>query len=269
MTLESTTENAENQEAPTEEVPATEETSTETAPVEGAEPAEAANADAEAAANSDEEEKAAEDKRKRAGGFQRRIEKLEREREILLAQLQTNRPPQPAQQQPEKPKDAAAEFEQFIANKVAERLAAEREQERHEKVRADFDRRTQEVRAANSDFDDALASVSHIPVPPFIHQALLTAEQGPALMYQLAKNPAELARISALPPVQAALEIGRLDAKVSVAAAPKTAPKPVARKPAAPAPITPVTTRGASNVKRPEDMTYDEYSAWRDSQRKR
>jgi hypothetical protein len=33
-------------------------------------------------------------------------------------------------------------------------------------------------------------------------------------MYQLAKSPAELARLSALPPLDAAREIGRLEAKL-------------------------------------------------------
>jgi hypothetical protein len=60
-----------------------------------------------------------------------------------------------------------------------------------------------------------LSSARTSPYVSPLGQALLTSEHGPAIMYQLAKSPAELARISALPPLDAAREIGRLEAKLA------------------------------------------------------
>jgi hypothetical protein len=222
---------------------------------------------AEATEAATEAEQKPEEKHKRAGGWQRKIEKLEREREILIQQLNAQRggQPAPAAKQEEKPAgDQAAEYIDSIVRQRLEAIEAQRQQQA---IQAEFARRTAEVRKEHPDFDEAVMS-SDATVSPAVQQALLTSEQGPAIMYRLAKNPAELARLNALPPFDAAREIGRLEAQASVTAAPKTAPKAVARKPV-PAPITPVTARGSSNVKSVEQMSYEEYTAWRESQRKR
>lgn len=233
---------------------------------------EAAPAESEAAAAEGTEEKPAEEakpdaeKHKRAGGFQRKIERLEREKEVLLLQLQaTGRPAPPAAGGKEK--SAEEKAQEYLDTLVDKRLQ-EREAQRQAQAQvADFQKRTAEVRAAKPDFDEVVSTVD-IPTNSPLGQAILTSEAGPDMLYELAANPAELARISALPPLAAARELGRLEAKLASGAAPKTAAKPVARKPAPP-PIAPVTARGPSTVKRTEDMSYEEYSAWRRSQSKR
>lgn len=229
---------------------------------------EAAEGQAEAgdAAKAPEGEDAkAEEKHRRAGGWQRKIDRLERERAMLLDQLAAARPAQQPQatQQPQA-NDPAAEVEAFIARQIEQRLAARAEQERQQRVQAEFQRRTAEVRAANPDFEEVVESVSDVPVSPALQQALLTSEHGPALMYQLAKNPAELARISALPPIDAAREIGRLEAKVSSTAAPKTTTKSAARPPAPPTSAGSSTT-SARNL---DDLPLSEYKrAYRSGRR--
>jgi hypothetical protein len=113
-----------------------------------------------------------------------------------------------------------------------------------------------EARSRHEDFDDVLADVSHITVPPHVGDLILNAEAKAEIMYSLAKSPAELARISALPPLLAAREIGRLEAKLASGAAPQK-PKPAARPPAPPSKVggKPSSTRSL------EDLPIAEYKA--------
>jgi hypothetical protein len=227
-------------------------------------PTEEAEATAEGEEEAPEEPTPA-DKHKRAGGWQRKIQKLENE----IARLSAGQQTQPAQPtQPAKELTPEEKFDQYVSKAVERRLAAAEQERAQQQAAAEFQRRTQEVRAAHPDFDEAVEALN-VPVDSPVGQALLTSEHGPAIMYQLATNPDVLARISALPPLAAVREIGRLEAQASATAAPKkTAPTPVPRKPA-PVPITPVTARGQSAVKSPDKMTFEEYNAWRDSQAKR
>lgn len=229
------------------------------------EPAPADAAPAPAAEGADGGDPSEPEKHRRAGGWQRKIERLERERELLLEQLATQRG-QPQPPAPDKAKTPDQQAADFIAAEVEKRIAVREAQRQQEMIAAEFQRRTQEVRAALPDFDEVVSSAD-VPISPAVSEALLTSEHGPRIMYELATNPAELARISALPPLAAAREIGRLEAKASATAAPaKPNPAATPRKPAVPAPITPVTTRGPTATKDPSSMSYDEYRRWRDSQ---
>lgn len=69
-------------------------------------------------------------------------------------------------------------------------------------------------------------------------QAMGSSEQGPAVAYHLAKNPAEADRIAALPDIDQAREIGRLEARLS-------APEQQPAKTATEAPEPPPRARGA------------------------
>lgn len=254
------TEEAAPETAPEAEAPVAEQPSAEGA-------AEAAEAAEEAAP---EPESGKPEGHKRAGGWQRRIGRLEREREMLLEQLAAQRAGQPTPAQPAKAKTPEEQAAEYVESLVEKRLTERETQRQQQAITAAFQARTQEVRAAHPDFDEVISSVE-VPVSAALSEALLTSDHGPRIMYQLAADPAELARLSALPPLAAAREVGRLEAKLaSVTAAPaKPNPAVAPRKPAAPAPITPVTTRGPSAVKDPSEMTYEQYTAWRESQRKR
>jgi hypothetical protein len=206
-----------------------------------------------------------EEKRKRAGGWQRKIERLERQNELLLQQLGTQRPHGSTQAAPPgKEKTSEEKAAEYIDNLVEQRLT-KREQERQaQSAQAEFQRRTAEVRAAKPDFDDVIMSASDVPVSDGVTQALLTSEHGPAIMYELAKNPAELARISALPPLVAAREIGRLEAKLpSSTSAPKTT------KPALRPPVPPTSVNGStSSARNLDDLPISEYKrAYRSGRR--
>lgn len=195
------------------------------------------------------EEPEPEEKRKRAGGWQRRIDRLERQNQQLLDQLGAQRPgvaaggAEPGKEQTPEEKAAA-----YIDGLVETRLAKREEQKRRETVVAEFNRRTAEVRAARPDWDDVIESVAHIPASQALQEALLTSEHGPEIMYQLASSPAELARLSALPPIVAAREVGRLEAKLT-----SVAPAPVKPKAALRPPVPPTSVTGSASKTRDLD----------------
>lgn len=236
-----------------------------------AKPEEGAEETGEAAAGETPEQAAeAERKHKRTGGWQRANEKLRRERDHLAQQLaqyqtQTGEQPAPAAPKEKTPQQRTAEYlDQLVEQRLQEREAREQQA----RAVAEFQRRASEVKARHPDFDEVVDS-SEAPISVAVREAILTSDHGPEIMYQLAANPAELARISALPPLAAAREIGRLEAQAASSTAAPKKPATSVRRPSTPAPIAPVTARGPTSVKRPEDMSYDEYSAWRSSQRKR
>lgn len=170
-------------------------------------------------------------KSNRRSGWERsrlRIEQLQRANEQLTQQLiaQGGRPapgqPPPAQT----PAQKAEEYVRALARQEWEQLDQQRKTQADQ---SEFAKRAGEVRGKHDDFDEVVASVSHIPVPEYLNRAILTSEQGPEIMYQLASNPAELARLSALPPLDAAREVGRLEAKLAAKAPPaRTAKRPTA-----------------------------------------
>jgi hypothetical protein len=207
-----------------------------------------------------------EEKEKKVGGWQRRIAKLERQNEQLLAQLTAQlpaqRPTQPAAKPDaeKSPDEKAAEFVRALARQEREEF----EQQRQEQAKvAEFHRRTAEVRAAHSDFDDVLLAAD-MPISPGLRQALLTSEYGPAIMYALAKNPGELSRLCDLPPLEAAREVGRLEARqTSSTASPKTT-KPALRPPAPPTSVN----GSASSTRSLDDLPLSEYKrAYRSGRR--
>jgi hypothetical protein len=217
-----------------------------TEPDEGEEPQDKAAAKPEA-------EPDAEEKRKRAGGWQRKIERLERQNEQLIAQL-TGQRQVPAAAKPPSEKTPEEKAAEYIDGLVAKRLAEADAQRQQRAAVAEFQRRTAAVRAGMPDFDDVVMSAD-MPISPALEQALLTSEHGPAIMYKLAKNPGELARLSALPPLDAAREIGRLEAQqASSTASPKTT-KPALRPPAPPTSVN----GSASSTRSLDDLPLAEY----------
>ena len=98
---------------------------------------------------------------------------------------------------------------------------------------------------------------------PMAH-AIISHEKGPEMQYYLGKHPEEAARIASLDIPSQLVELGVIAASLreparSVAAT----PKPIT---SAPAPIKPVTTGTGSVDKSPEEMSMDEYAAYRKPQ---
>jgi hypothetical protein len=113
---------------------------------------------------------------------------------------------------------------------------------------------TAKATAAKTEFPDFDEVVNKPETPisvPMAH-AIIAAENGPAIAYHFGKNPAEAARISALNPVQAMIEIGRLSATLGM--------KPAVTVSKAPDPITPLASASErATTKTADEETAEEY----------
>jgi hypothetical protein len=235
---------------------------------------EAANDNAEGEGETEEQVQAKPDagKHKRAGGFNRKIERLERanqEKDAVIAQLSrqlgvTPEGPQPTTKAMTPEEKAAADFQALVDQRVKRQLAEERAASEQQRLLAEIAQKEQAFRATHDDYDDALDAFTRAGIPADHVQAVLTSSDAPAIMYSLASNPAELARFRALPPLAAAREIGRLEAKLASGAAPQK-PKATVRPPAPP------TSVGGSkaSTRSPEELPLSEYKRLMNGQKGR
>jgi hypothetical protein len=255
----------------------------------------------EVEAKSDESEK--DDKPKKKGGFQRRIDKLnaryaEKEREaeywrqqaLKSAGAPEQKPTEMTQKAPtveasDKPKaenfETQAEFIEALTEwKVEQKQkAAQAEQEKqklltqHETLQRTYAERFKAFTDKTEDAVEVLESLADVPRSQTVEDLILSSENGPELLYELAKNPEEAKRICSLPPTAAAREFGKFEAKVLSAKAPvqeqkKPEPKTLTK---APKPIEPVGTVAKAVRKSvyDEDLPFEEYERLRRDQMRR
>ena len=205
---------------------------------------------------------------KHKGGYQRKIERLERQLEQALSLVQRVAPTQQAAPIPQpvvtgKPDpDSYETFNEYIealtdyklgqarAEAQAEAQIA-RKQEHQTKVQSAFQTRYQDAVKAHPDFEALYEETADdVPFTDAMRESVLESDRGGDLMHYFLKNPEDAKRIAALSPVSAAREIGKLEARF------ETAPKPNATK--APAPPSPVK---GTPIKPPakDDKDYELY----------
>ncbi|MCJ2129224.1 hypothetical protein [Methylobacterium sp. E-045] len=134
--------------------------------------------------------------------------------------------------------DAKADYR--IRKALAEQRVTEREaqassrtaQAKREAVEA-FNDKLHDVREAIPDADKVLKAAAEREVKAHVQELVIDSEKGGLLAYYLAKNPAELAKLNGMSPIQAAKAVGALEHRLTLA-------KPN-RTPSAPAPVKPVT----------------------------
>ena len=213
---------------------------------------------------------------KRKGGFQRRIDKLVREKRELEARIaalekrlaggeqaagesgETRRPAAAEEGKP-KPEDFdtyEAYTEALTDWKLEQRERQRVQEDAQRRVYESWMARIQAARQAHPDFDEVVDS--DVPVSAAMQQAILESDNGAEIAYWLGKHPEEAERISKLPPIAAIREIGRIEA--SLAAPPPQPKAPVTR---APKPVTPVSggkPGGARDVYDP--ALAEDYNAW-------
>jgi hypothetical protein len=134
---------------------------------------------------------------------------------------------------------------------TADAQAAQQRQEaarRTESVVNTFKERQAAFEADHPDFEDVVYA-DDIKISPVMSQAILEAEDGPAIAYYLGQNPEAAERISQLSPASAIREIGRISARLE---APPAKPKP--------APVRPLTSRNNGGPKSPDEMSMEEYA---------
>jgi len=134
------------------------------------------------------------------------------------------------------------------------RMEAQTAMERASRAAVDtFVERSNEFAEAHPDFRDTITSPSFVQTDA-VRQAIILADNGPALAYHLAKNPAIADEVNGLPPMLAGMRLGQISAKLAAAPAAKTSKTP--------APSAPVQPTGAVE-KDPEKMSPREYMAYR------
>ena len=144
-----------------------------------------------------------------------------------------------------------------ISGEIKERddRIAEIEAQRLQERQADFQDQVQDARSRYADLDAVMAVAANANiVSPDLAAMVLEGESPVDVAYHLGKNPALARSLSQMPPLQAARELGRIEAGLS-RPQPRTATN-------APDPITPVRAGGSAG-KDPAKMTADEYRAWR------
>jgi hypothetical protein len=164
--------------------------------------------------------------------------RLAREQRKWIREQQTNQAPVPASpteiptaEQFDSPQ-AYAEFIRAEAEKLVRHREISKQQYEIEDAYAD---REEEARSKYDDFDQVVQNPK-LRITNEMAETIKASDNGPDLAYWLGSNPKEAARISAMPPLQQAREIGKLEAKLG--SNPITKPTS-----SAPAPIKPVTAR--------------------------
>lgn len=142
---------------------------------------------------------------------------------------------------------------------AAQEAAKAAEQRVQETKAQTFAERQATAKTSIPDYD-AVVGAADVPIAPHLGEAILDSDKGPELVYHLAKNPAEAARLSALLPLAAARELGRIEATLGQSSSPA---KPVTK---APAPMKPTSGTGSSATTDPSKMSHEEYRAYRAKQ---
>lgn len=240
--------------------------------------------------------------RKKKGGFQRRIEKLnrqksdaERERDYWREQaLKSAQKPGESDDGQDKPEDELPpaaekkpdpddydtqdEYLEALTDWKVEQREQKREKEAEKKrleseqskVVSAYQERMNAFAETVDDFDEVIAEADEegVKVSPFLEHLILQSAKGPQVLYELAKNPAEIDRLNGLNSVSLHREFFKLEDGLSAPSEP--ARKKVKKKTSkAPDPITPVGTNSDKGTqKRLDDpeISQSEYEAIRREQ---
>lgn len=159
--------------------------------------------------------------------------------------------------------------EEKVSTKFKEREEATQATQRQESRAVNWQKGVEEAMKHHPDYEQVM-SASQVPVADHVQELLLDAESGPRLAYYLDRHPEIADKLNEMSPVQAARELGRIEASFSAAptanetpdetpAAPKqTAPAAKPRTTAAPPPARPAAS-GSSTTKTLDKMSMDEY----------
>lgn len=177
------------------------------------------------------------EKPKKKGGFQRRLEKIERERDHWRDEALRNAAKPEAKQEEKKdppketPKPRLKDFadpddwadardtwmqeqaERKILEKLDSRTKAEQDKTEAQKVNESWEQKKATAREKYDDFDEVLDA--KVDVTPAMGEAIMTSDLGADIAYFLGQNLDDARRISKLSPMAAAREIGRIEAYIA------------------------------------------------------
>ncbi len=232
--------------------------------------------------------------KKSKGGFQRRISKItaqkaevarERDywRQKALDAEVSGRERKPAEQRPAVDSSTRPDADNFKSHadyveavadwKADQKIKALKDEQRnaqleteHQTERQKHVERVKSFIKTHDDFEDVLETVDDVPISATLHELIVTSENGPALIYELAKNRAELERMNKLNPIKAAVEFGKFQARIA-----QNSPEEPKKTTSAPTPPSPVGSKGGKTEKSiydAEKMSQAQYEAARRKQRR-
>lgn len=218
------------------------------------------------------------DEKGRFKGVQPRIDELTRarreaEREASYwrgiaqqGQAQQSAPAAPTKPTPDKYDDYGDYVEALTDWKTEQAVAKRMEQDSTRKVAETrsqtFAERQVATRAVLPDYD-AVVGASETPIANHVGEAILESDRGPELAYHFAKNPDVLQNLNGMTPMQAAREIGKLEATLPTKTAPVVPSKKLSTTPA---PANANVTQGRASQPVLATASMDEYMAQRKSQ---
>lgn len=239
--------------------------------------------------DSDDEELEEKDEgKKEAKGVQKRISKLTKQKNAYkqeveywkqqaLKQAQNEQKAEAKKERPQlgtvkKPDpDKFETHEEYIDAltdwKLEAKLSSQREVEKQNQLKTEQQNqldshveRVREFAKTHDDFQELMEDVDDIEMSLTVQEVILGSENGPELMYELAKNREEYQRICTLSPIAAARALGRFESKfISKSSSEKKEIKTTK----APRPITPISKGSTkTNSKHPGEMNFREYEAW-------
>jgi hypothetical protein len=235
-----------------------------------------ASDDSQASMEAEHEESAHEDgKPKKKGGFQRRIERLNKQKSEALRELEywkaealKSQKPQEDQPKQEAKKEAVSDGKPTAENfetheayvealadwKYDQRKKADEIREKQVQVKTEFQKtvesfqsKVKEFQKTQKDFEEVLSDVDDIRMSIGVQEVLLSSDLGPQVMYELAKDRELYERINALNPLAAARELGRIEARISEKTESSNETK---KQTKAPTPIKPVGGMNAGSLKK-------------------
>lgn len=249
-----------------------------------------------------ESETAKEKAPKKKGGFQKRIDKLnsrlaakDQEAEYWKREAMkyaqgsgTNQAPEPkaietaSQGKPDPEKYAShAEWVEAVADWKADQKLREHAEKEARKAREAEQRsliqthqdRLGSFKEKHADFDEMMENLADVPKSPSVEHIIVSSQDGPELLYELAKNPSEAKRIATLPPLACAMEIGALRAKLASQKSSEAKKTETKRVSSAPNPIAPVGGGGKASappktLEEAAKSSFAEYKRMRDEQLK-
>ena len=162
--------------------------------------------------------------------------------------------------------DNAARYAEALAEQKAQEMLRQREAAQQQaKLLETYHEKEEDARGRYDDFEQVAYNPS-LPVTDVMAHSIQASDTGPDIIYWLGSNPKEAARISNLPPILQAKEIGKIEARLA-------ADPPVKKTSSAPAPIAPVTARSTSSptydTTDPRSMKTMSTSEWIEADRQR
>lgn len=164
------------------------------------------------------------------------------------------------------------EYIREVARSEARAASDERDRERHTQATAASRARKFQERAVafEKDTPDYRNVAHYAPINDAVAEIIQDLESGPELAYYLGKHRDIALTLNDLPPHVAAVELGRIDARLSADKAAKAAALDEAKKSkavsGAPPPAPKLDGNNAAVEKEPSEMTDKEFAKWRAKQ---